>query len=223
MSNRELYQSTFSQIHSASVIRWEDMERKSSRKIGRKLLTLAAAVCLLAAFSAVAFAAGWFGLRDMELMEEITVQQPDGEEITHSVPTGLISLQGFGEMPEKLAVEEWQSFLERYDDGGVLQSLGNAPSGFEAVYGFYQVYTQEMADKLEEILAKYDLKKHTHMLDDLYTDEALCDQVGGDFLGENRAGSAYMYDSAYIKLGCGSFTIRSGRTRLKPFHCSNTV
>lgn len=37
------------------------------------------------------------------------------------------------------------------------------------------------------------------MLDDLYTDWALCDQVGGDFLGENRTNSTYMYEDGTFK------------------------
>ena len=57
---------------------------------------------------------------------------------------------------------------------------------------------QEMAEKLEEIPAKYDLKKHTNMLD-IYPKEELCAQVGGDFLGENRAYSTYMYEDGTFK------------------------
>ena len=200
MTNKEFYKETFSQLYSSREIQWEDMkEMRTKRHYPRKLLAVAAAICLLTVFSAVAYANGWFGLREMELRETVTAPQPDGTEVTMEVPTGTISLQGFGEMPEKLAVEEWKRFLSAYDDGGVLQSLGNAPSGFEANYGFYQVYTQEMADKLEEILAKYSLKKHVSMVDDLYTNEALSDQVGGDFLGENRAYSTYMYEDGTFK------------------------
>ena len=201
MTNKEFYQETFSQVQSSAEIRWEDIQKmKVHRRYPKRLFTLAAAVCLLAAFSAVAYAAGWFGLRDMELTEKVTESQPDGTEVTTEVPTGLISLQGFGEMPEKLAIEEWQAFLNSYDqDGAIINSIGNSPTGFEEDYLFYQVYTQEMADKLEEILAKYDLKKHTYMLDDLYTNEALCAQVGGNFLGENQAYSTYMYEDGTFK------------------------
>ena len=71
--------------------------------MGKRLLVPAAVLCLLAAFSTVAVANGWFGLRDLELSEEVTVTQPDGTETTVTVPTGLISLQGYNESPEKLA------------------------------------------------------------------------------------------------------------------------
>ena len=56
-----------------------------------------------------------------------------------------------------------------------------------------------MADKLEEIAAKHGLKLYTGMIDDLYTNEALCDQVGGNFLGENQAYSTYMYEDGTFK------------------------
>lgn len=196
MTNKEFYQETFSQLTSSSEIRWEELQWKSRRiPMGKRLLVPAAVVCLLAVFSTVAVANGWFGLRDLELQEEVTVTEPDGTETTVTVPTGTISLQGFGETPEKQAAEEWQAFLNQYDsDYEILNSIGNSPTGFEEEYLFYQVYTQEMADKLEEILGKYGLKKHTFMLDDLYTDWALCDQVGGDFLGENRTNSTYLYE-----------------------------
>lgn len=201
MTNKEFYRKTFSQISSSSEIRWEELEQKhQNRIIGKRFSVAAAVVCFLAAFSTAAVATGWFGLRDLELQEEVTVTEPDGTETTVSVPTGAISLQGFAETPEKQASEEWQAFLNHYDpDHEILGSIGNNPTGFEEEYLFYQVYTQEMADRLEEILAKYGLKKHTFMLDDLYTEWALCDQVGGDFLGENRTGSTYMYEDGTFK------------------------
>ena len=120
MTNKEFYKETFSQLYSSREIQWEDMkEMRTKRHYPRKLLAVAAAICLLTVFSAVAYANGWFGLREMELRETVTAPQPDGTEVTMEVPTGTISLQGFGEMPEKLAVEEWKRFLSAYDDGGV--------------------------------------------------------------------------------------------------------
>lgn len=200
MNNKKLYQETFSQVRSSKTIRFEDMERKATKRhLPQRVIIIAAVISLLTAVSAAAFAVRWYELRDLELTDEITVQLPDGSKVTERVVTGTISLQGFGEMPEKLAVEEWHKFLGSYDYFSVLEELDNAPTGFEEKYGYYQVYTQEMADKLEEIAAKYGLKLHTGMIDDLYTDEALCDQVGGDFLGENRAYSTYMYEDGTFK------------------------
>ena len=102
MTNKKFYQQTFSQLSSSAEIRWEEMERKSVKKNrGKRFLVPAAVLCLLAGFSTVAVANGWFGLRDLELSEEVTVTQPDGMEATVTVPTGLISLQGYHESPEK--------------------------------------------------------------------------------------------------------------------------
>ena len=200
MNNKKLYQETFAQVRSSEKISFDDMERKVTRRhLPQKAVVMAAVLSLVTAVSAAAFMVRWYELRDLELTDEITVQRTDGTEVTEQVVTGMISLQGFGEMPEKLAVEEWHKFLKSYDHYSVLEELGNAPTGFEEQYGYYQVYTQEMADKLEEIAAKYGLRLHTDMIDDIYTDQALCDQVGGNFLGKNHAYSTYMYEDGTFK------------------------
>lgn len=209
MTNKELYQATFSQVYSSVPICFEDMEKRYVQrwKTSRRVLFSAAVICLLAAFSTVAVANNWFGLRDLEIKEEITVTEPDGTETVVEVPTGTISLQGYSETPEQQAAKEWQAFLHSYDpDYEILNRIGNSPTGLEEEYGFYGVYTQEMADRLEEILAKYGLKKHIQRLDNLYPKEALCAQVGGDFLGENQAYSAYMYEDGTFKFD-GNFDL----------------
>ena len=199
MNNRELYQKTFSQVGSSSVILWEDMENQSRKKPGRKLLTLVIAAVLVIGLSAAALAGEWFGLREMELREEILIKEQNGEETVVSRPSGVIGLQGFYDSPELQAVKEWKAFLVNYDDGGVLERLGNSPSGFEEEYGLYRVYTQEMADNLDAIVEKYGLRLHTDMIDGLVSNEALYAQIGGDFLRENRAYSAYMYEDGTFK------------------------
>lgn len=198
--SKQLYQETFAQVRSTQTISFDERKPKTVRRhFPRKLLLVAAVVSLVTAVATATVVARWFSLQELALTDERTVQQPDGTEVTAQVVTGTISLQGFGQMPEKLAVEEWNRFLGSYDYDSVLEELGNAPTGFEEQYGYYQVYTQEMADKLEEIVAKYGLRLHTDMIDDLYTDKALCDQVGGNFLGDNRAYSTYLYEDGTFK------------------------
>ncbi len=198
--SKQLYQETFAQVRSTQTISFDDRKPKTVRRqLPRKFLLVAAVVGLVTAVATATVVARWFSLQELALTDEHTVQQPDGTEVTAPVVTGMISLQGFGQMPEKLAVEEWNRFLGSYDYDSVLEELGNAPTGFEEQYGYYQVYTQEMADKLEEIVAKYGLRLHTDMIDDLYTDKALCDQVGGNFLGDNRAYSTYLYEDGTFK------------------------
>ena len=185
MKNKKFYQETFGQIRPAGEIRWEEMEQRGAqRRLRGKIAVLAAVICLLAGISTVAAANGWFGLRELEFQESVEVSKPDGTVTEELVSTGLISLQGYSDTPEYRAMEEWQAFLDSYDDGGLLEQLGNDPSGFEEEYGLYLVYSQEMADAFDRILEKYGLRKHTDMIDDLYTNEALCAQVGGDFLGD---------------------------------------
>ena len=199
MTNKKIYQQTFGKVHSCAKIHWADMERRTKKRtVLRKLYVAAVIVCLLSAFATASFVVHLIELKDMELSNELAVQQ-DGSEVTMESATGVISLQGFGDMPEKLAVEEWQRFLGNYDYQSVLERLGNSASGFEEKYGYYQVYTQEMADKLEEIAAKYGLKLHTDALHNIYPGENLCALVGGDFLGRNSAGCAYMYEDGTFK------------------------
>lgn len=205
--SKQLYQETFAQVRSTQTISFDERKPKTVRRhFPRKLLLVAAVVGLVTAVATATVVARWFSLQELALTDERTVQQPDGTEVTEQVVTGTISLQGFGQMPEKLAVEEWRRFLGSYDYYSVLEELGNAPTGFEEQYGYYQVYTQEMADKLEEIVAKYGLRLHTNMIDDLYTNEALCDQVGGNFLGDNRAYSTYLYEDGTFKFD-GSLSV----------------
>ena len=205
--SKQLYQETFAQVRSTQTISFDDRKPKTVRRhFPRKLLLVAAVVSLVTAVATATVVARWFSLQELVLTDEHTVQQPDGTEVTAPVVTGMISLQGFGQMPEKLAVEEWRRFLGSYDYYSVLEELGNAPTGFEEQYGYYPVYTQEMADKLEEIVAKYGLKLHTDALHNVFPGEKLCELVGGDFVGENFAGAAYLYEDGTFGFD-GSFDL----------------
>ena len=212
MDFKERYKGVFSQIHPVMDFEPEEIiVNKRTRNITKKLVVAASVAALLAGLCLTAYAVNLFGLRDLLLPERHEVQLPidpadvgaDGLPLDQKRETymaDMISLAGFANTPEAMATAEWQAFLATYDpDGEIVGQIGNSPTGFEEDYLFYQVYTQEMADKLDEIVSKYCLKLHSSMLDDLYTDEALCDQVGGDFLVENRAYSAYMYEDGTFK------------------------
>ena len=72
----------------------------------------------------------------------------------------LVCLLGPADSPESMACVEYMDFLETYDtDKAILRSIGNRPTGFETDYGPYTCYTQEMADKIDEICQRYSLKK----------------------------------------------------------------
>ena len=201
MSNREFYQETFSQVHGSGEIKWEDYAMANQRKHLKWLVTVAAAVALAAALSGLAVAANFFGLRDVLLPEKGSVYVTD--ENGRVIPgeheyKDFVSLSGWGDTPESKALAEWQAFLEGYDqDGAIISEIGNEPTGFEDRYGLYLVYTQEMADKLEEIIAKYDLKLHEWMEDVL---PETWGAAVGDFFEENVTPySGYIYENGTFR------------------------
>ena len=110
----------------------------------------------------------------------------------------FVSLSGWQDTPESRALAEWRSFLEDYDrDGAIIGEIGNSPTGFEEDYGLYLVYTREMADKLEEIAAKYGLCLHTRMEDVM---PETWRTAAGDFCGENvMAYSGYIYENGTFR------------------------
>ncbi len=71
----------------------------------------------------------------------------------------ILTLAGMGQTSASQAAREWYEFLESYDpDNEIRKSIwGNEPV-FPVEYKGYGLYTQDMKDKLDEILAKYDLK-----------------------------------------------------------------
>lgn len=202
MSNRDFYQETFSQVHGSAEIRWEEYQAMRHGKSVKRLAMLAAVVALAAALSGLAVAANFFGLRDVLLPEKGSVYVTDENGVV--VPgeyeyKDFISLSGYNDAPESQALAEWQTFLESYDqDGAIINEIGNSPTGFEEKYGSYLVYTQEMADKLEEIVSKYQLKLHRSMEVVLPTVWPLA--AGGNFLRENNtAWSGYIYENGTFR------------------------
>ena len=201
MSNREFYQETFSQVRGTGEIRWEDYEMRRRGKSLKWFVTLAASVALLAALSALAVAANFFGLRDVLLPEKGSVNVVDERGVV--VPgeyeyKDFVSLSGWADTPESRALAEWQAFLEGYDqDGAIISEIGNSPTGFEERYGHYLVYTQEMADKLEEIVAKYELKLHEWM--EVVLPETWPQAVGGFFRENVVPYSGYIYENGTFR------------------------
>lgn len=201
MTNREFYQETFSQVQGTREIRWEDYAMRRRGRSLRWLVTLAASVALLAALSALAVAANFFGLRDALLPEKGSVNVTDERGVV--VPgeyeyKDFVSLSGWGDTPESKALAEWEAFRDSYDpDGAIIGAIGNEPTGFEEDYGLYLVYTQEMADKLEEIVAKYDLKLHRWM-EDVFPET--WPVAAGDFCGENvMPYTGYIYENGTFR------------------------
>ena len=207
MSNRDFYLETFSQVHSSAQIRWEDFAqtRKPRRKKPvRRLWLLAAVLALLAALSIGAVAAHLLGLQDLLLPQNQPA--PSGQP---SVQEQQLSLSGYISTPESQGLAEWNAFLSSYDpDGAILNVVGNYIDPELAQYSCYLVYTQEMADKLEEIAAKYTLTLHTwnHVVED----QGEWISLLGDFLGDNTAYSGKIYEDGTFHYD-GYLTTSGGR------------
>lgn len=181
MTNKELYQATFSQVH--GEVRQADFPRRKHRS-PRTFGLLAAAVLLVAALSATAVAEDWFGLRQAALPQE-----GSGSGVEENVE--LLSLQGWFGSPEYQAAADWQDFLSHYDDGGALDAIGNGDTGLSDRYLPYGVWTQEMAETLDAIAAKYGLALHQDST--IYDDQASFLAVTGPFLDPALLYPGYAY------------------------------
>lgn len=78
----------------------------------------------------------------------------------------VLTLAGIGETPAAQAARDWYEFLENYDpDNAIRRAVwGNEPV-FPEEYKGYGLYTEEMKDALDAILAKYDLKLRGRLLE----------------------------------------------------------
>ena len=76
-----------------------------------------------------------------------------------AVTEQVLSFAGMKDTPAFQAAQEWFDFKQAYDPDGEIQGSvwGNEPE-FPAEYSGYGLYTQEMKEKLDELLDKYDLK-----------------------------------------------------------------
>lgn len=160
----------------------------------KRALCVAASIAVLAAFSVTAYATNLFGLREAILgSQEITLN--DGQR----GKVDIMSLQGFSESPEYQANREWQEFLASYDkDGSILKEVGNSPTEFDEKYGAYLCYTQEMADKIDEICEKYSLKLLSG-LKQPQTDEELFALAGtGEIYRRNADGYENLVYPGYV-------------------------
>lgn len=215
MNFEEQYRAAFSRVHTAVKIEEEGFRMKRTTHRARKnLVILAAAICLLLACTVTAVAMNLFGLKDLVLRENDGIapavttgnQGPAGSG-EDSQPMQLISLQGFSDSKEYKAELEWGTFLATYDqDGSLLAQVGNGPTGLSDRYSQYLVYTQDMADKLDEITAKYGLKLHS-TLDILNSREELYARLGtGDFLGQYITDcSPYIYEDGTFHIDGSAF------------------
>ena len=108
-----------------------------------------------------------FGVRDLLTQDDTPASEPapsDDWTPENAVPStvpgeasggddDMIIPQGPPDSPEFLAAVEWRSYINSVDED-------SDTNEYTEKYRSYSVYTQDMADKLEEIATKYDLTLH---------------------------------------------------------------
>lgn len=157
-----------------------------SKRSKRGAVTVCIAVAVVAALGATAYAAFGGGLNSV-LFNKASEEQPPMAEsdiktsddyFAYVGNLEYISLQGYAGTPEYLAAKEWREFEDKYDiDFAILEAAGNDTAQWDEKYGAYGVYSQEMADKVDEIAAKYNLTLHESGLEDL--DEKVLEEKFG--------------------------------------------
>lgn len=205
------YTEMFSRLHTS--INEEDiiMQEKRNRKPRVAALLLAAALVMALAVGAAAIYRN--SLRDLVLRSEETptpeIQNTERDAEPVETPQSqsydplpgdrdMISLQGYAGSPEYQAALAWAEFQHGYDrDGTELHRVGNKPTGFEEKYSYngYGVYTQEMADKIDEIAAQYNLALHTGGIQGATVQEL--EARFGDFLSTDDYGGYYYADGTF--------------------------
>ena len=179
------------------------------KKSGAKIIVIAILVlCLALTGLGTVYATNMFGLKDQILGEKsqmtILVPVEDGTLVETLVPSDTINLQGYADSKEYKAATEWNIFLDQ-NITRLVSKVGNEPTGLEDKYAGYSVYTQEMADKLYEITARYGLKLHASIRH-FYNEEELFQMVGKDaFLGKaNKVEGGYLYDDGTFRYDGGA-------------------
>ena len=143
----------------------KEKQKKTARPTIRRPLLIAAliAMLLLLVGCAVAYV---LSIQDMKVGEQQEIYQDfsaDGREYLgeKTVTQQVLTLAGIKGSPSYQAAQEWFDFKQEYDpDHSIIVSLmseGNVPD-YPIEYSAYNIYSQEMKDKLDEIVDKYDLK-----------------------------------------------------------------
>ena len=144
-----------------------EKEEKPRRKIHRPFL-LAALIALLLMLvgCAVVYVLSMDGLKlgNQQITQDVFDYDPDsGEAVAYvgqeTQTQQVLTLAGLSGTPASQAAREWYEFCKSYDpDGAIQKAVWGSEPEFPEEYDGYGLYTQEMKDKLDEILTKYDLK-----------------------------------------------------------------
>lgn len=165
-----------------------EKNEKNRRLIRRPFLVAAIiAMMLLLVGCAVVY---MLSMKEINIGEQQTYQDvfeydpESGQAVAYlgkeAVTEQVLTLAGIKGSPNYLAAQEWFAFKQEYDpDHSIiieLQSAGLVPE-FPTEYEAYNIYSQEMKDKLDEILKKYDLQLIGSLVP-FKTEELTCKALG---------------------------------------------
>lgn len=142
---------------------YREPKKSTRRRSSWKLLLVAAILAVLLTGCAVVYAL------KLETMKVGEMQFPAKDNQTETVTANILSLQGIQGSPNYNAAREWFDFQQSYE-----QQLGVQPltEEEERRYISYACYDRAMADKLDELTAKYGLKLHGEWFHEIDMKEA---------------------------------------------------
>jgi hypothetical protein len=192
----------------------------------KKIISIAAVAAVIAALGITALATRWFGIKDLVINNNdngiaVTKNISDSGSVGKTDTASdaatpiidkeekepdLIALQGYPDSNEYKASAEWNLFCDGYyTDQSLLNAVGNSSNEITEKYPMYLVYTQEMADKLEEIVKKYKLTLHNSITIIENSEELVKQADTGDFIGNaNKVLGGYVYNDGTFHLRWGS-------------------
>ncbi len=132
------------------------------KRLSRNRIVLVAVIAALSLLL-VGCAAVYFWMQDMAIGTETYTKTHDDQgkalEEPIEVERQVLTFAGYSDSATNQAAREWYAFRESYDPDHALMTndpdLPDIENNYEWVYG---CYTTEMVAKLDEIVAKYDVK-----------------------------------------------------------------
>lgn len=148
------------------VIHREDSKMKhgkystNAKRKGMPRVWLIAAIIAAMVFM-MGCAVAYLRLQEMKIANTAGTQYIDEHGklvISDDSGRNVITVHGISGSPSFLAAQEWYLFTENYDVNGEKYAAAEQnPIEIPEAYEAYSIYNQEMKDKVDEILQKYDL------------------------------------------------------------------
>lgn len=136
--------------------RLPERECKLYKQAWKIAVVIAAALCMIGCAAVYVLR-----LQDMKIAETTGTKYYNAKgELAEptEVTKNVLSMHGLSGTPTYLAHQEWYVFLESYDpEGKLFLEAEENPIEIPEAYEAYDVYNQEMMDKVDEIAEKYGL------------------------------------------------------------------